>query len=77
MDETTRLKYSWQLIDGVSKYAACKPCIKQYLMGHVRTQLREIPSADWATAMLLPVERFIGAGKQEIWAESRKIIRRK
>jgi hypothetical protein len=77
MDETTRLKYSWQLIDGVSRFAASKPCIKQYLMGHVKTPFREVPSADWATAMLLPVERFIGASKQEIWAESRKIIRRK
>jgi hypothetical protein len=76
MDETTRLKYSWQTIDGLSRFAASKPCIKHYLTGHVKTQFREIPSADWATAMLLPVERFIGASKQEIWAESRKTIRK-
>lgn len=76
MDETTRLKYSWQLIDGISRYKAAQPCIKQYLGGHVRTQFRKIDSADWATAMLLPVERFIGANKQEVWAESRKIIRK-
>lgn len=76
MDETTRLKYSWQLIDGVSRFAAAKPCVKQYLMGHVRTQFRQIPSADWATAMLLPVERFVGGSKQEIWAESNRIIRK-
>ena len=76
MDETTRLKYSWQLIDGISRYKAAQPCIKQYLGGHVRTQFRKIDSGDWATAMLLPVERFIGANKQEVWAESRKIIRK-
>ena len=76
MDETTRLKYSWQLIDGISRYKAAQPCIKQYLGGHVKTQFRKVDSSDWATAMLLPVERFIGASKQEVWAESRKIIRK-
>ena len=75
-DETTRLKYSWALIDGMSKYAAAKPCVKQYLVGHVRTQFRQVESSNWATAMLLPVERFVGASKQEIWADSRKIIRK-
>ena len=76
MDETTRIKYSWALIDGVSKYAAAKPCVKQYLLGHVRSQFRQVYSKDWATAMLLPVERFVGASKQEIWADSRKIMRK-
>ena len=76
MDETTRLKYSWQLIDGVSRFKAAQPCIKQYLGGHVKTQFRKVNSADWATAMLLPVERFVGATKQQIWAESQKIIRK-
>jgi len=75
-DETTRIKYSWALIDGVSKYKAAQPCIKQYLSGHVRSQFRQVTSSDWATAMLLPVERFVGASKQEIWADSRKIIRK-
>jgi hypothetical protein len=75
LDETTKLKYSWQLIDGVSRFAPAQPCIKQYLIGHVKTQFRQIPSADWATAMLLPVEQFVGAGKQKVWRDSQKIIR--
>jgi hypothetical protein len=76
MDETTRLKYSWQVIDGVSRFAAAQPCVKQYLTGHVRTQFRQINADDWATAMLLPVERFVGASKQEIWSDSIKKMRR-
>jgi hypothetical protein len=76
MDETTRLKYSWATIDGVSKFDAAIPCVKQYLSGHVKTQFRKIDSADWATAMLLPVERFVGASKQEVWTESKRKMRR-
>lgn len=77
LDETTRLKYSWALIDGISRYRAAKPCIKQYLMPHVRSQFRKINADDWATAMLLPVERFVNASKQEVWADSRRIIRKR
>ncbi len=76
MDETTRLKYSWATIDGVSKFDAAIPCVKQYLTGHVKTQFRKVDSNDWATAMLLPVERFVGASKQEVWTESRRKMRR-
>jgi len=75
-DETTKLKYSWALIDGVSKYKAAHPCVKQYLNSHVRSQFRRVSSADWATAMLLPVERFVGASKQQVWSDSRKKIRK-
>lgn len=76
MDETTRLKYSWQVIDGMSRFRAARPCIKHYLTAHVKTQFRHIKSEDWATAMLLPVERFIGSTKQEVWEDSMKQMRR-
>jgi len=77
LDETTKIKYSWALIDGVARFAPAKACVKQYLSAHVRSQFRQISSEDWATAMLLPVERFVGASKQQVWADSRRIIRRK
>lgn len=75
-DETTRLKYSWALINGVSKYKAAAPCIKQYLSSHVRSQFKKVNSPDWATAMLLPVETFVGANKVQVWQESKKVINR-
>jgi len=70
MDETTRLNYSWRLINGVSKFRLAQPCVKQYLADHVRSSLRQVNSSDWATAMLLPVEQFTGAAKQSVWANS-------
>ena len=76
MDETTRLKYSWQVIDGVSRFKAAQPCVKRYLNSHIRSQFRQVVAEDWATAMLLPVERFIGANRQEVWADSTKAMRK-
>ena len=74
MDETTRLKYSWATIDGVAKFAPAKPCVKHYLIGHIRSPMRQIPANDWATAMMLPVERFSGATKESVWLDSKRKI---
>lgn len=70
MNETTRLKYSWGLIQGVSKFKWAEPCVKRYLYSHVKSRLRIIPAQDWTTAVLLPVEQFVGATKGRVWADS-------
>ena len=75
MNEATKLKYSWSTIDGISKFKAAQPCVKHYLVDHVRSPFKVIPSYDWATAMLLPVEKFVGANKLEVWADSKKRMR--
>jgi hypothetical protein len=74
MDHTTRLRYSWALIDNVSKFSLAKPCVKRYLTSHLRSPMVNVPSYDWTTAMMLPVERFSGASKERVWADSRKKI---
>lgn len=75
MDETTKIKYSWQLIDGVSRYKLAQPCIKQYLNQHVMSPFRRIESKDWATAMMLPVEQFAKATREQVWTDSRRIAK--
>lgn len=70
LNENTRLRYSWDLINGASRYPHVKSCVHKYLISHLQTPLKKIDSADWATAMMLPVERFVGASKQRVWSES-------
>lgn len=72
MDETTKIKYSWHMIDGLSRYKLAQPCVKHYLNDHVRSPFRRIEAKDWATAMMLPVERFQGATKEQVWTDSRR-----
>lgn len=71
----TKLKISWQILDGMSKFAPAAPCIKQYLNNHVRSQFIKIDPVDWPTAMMLPVEQFAGAGKNTVWRASRRAIK--
>ena len=70
MDETTKIKYSWNLISGVSRFSWAEPCIHQYLNTHIKSSLRLISPKDWTTAMLLPVEQFVGANKATVWRDS-------
>ena len=60
------------MIGGVAKFSKASFCIKSYLGDHVRSPFVEIPGQDWHTAMMLPVERFVGANKSAVWEESRK-----
>ena len=74
MDETTKLKYSWATIGGMTRFKAAEPCIHEYLIGHVKSSFKKIDANDWTTALLLPVELFVGANKNTAWSESRKRI---
>lgn len=69
-DENTRIRYSWDLISGVAKFKFAQSCIKHYLKDHIESQFIEIPPSDWHTAMMLPVETFVGANKKQVWKES-------
>lgn len=71
-DETTKIRYSWNLISGASKFKFAAPCVKHYLTSHVQSQFIEVPGSDWHTALMLPVERFVGSNKNKVWTESIK-----
>lgn len=72
-DDTTRIRYSWSLIQGASKFRFAQPCIKQYLNEHLDSAFLEVPGNDWHTAMMLPVERFVGANKNNVWGDSVRV----
>lgn len=71
LTERTRLKFSYDLIAGAARFNIAQPCIKRYLSSHVQSRYALIPADQWVTAMLLPVERFTGANKEQVWRDSR------
>lgn len=70
LDETTKLRYSWQMIKGISKHKLAEHCVKSYLTDHLVTQMKMISPTDWTTAMMLPVESFKKASASEVWKKS-------
>lgn len=74
INEKTRVKVSWQLLEGMTTIAPIKACVKHYLTSHVQSKFLNIRYPDWVTAALLPVERFVGAPKTTVWKISKETM---
>ena len=74
-DDTTKLRISYSILSAAAKYRFFKPCVKHYLNSHVKTRFLWVPSEQWETALFLPLERFVGATKQQVWRDSRRMVK--
>ena len=73
-DESTRLKLSYKILDKAAKFKEFRPCVKRYLTSQVQSKFMYVYPSEWDIALFLPTERFVGASKTSVWAESRKKI---
>jgi len=73
-DDTTKLKLSYDLLNGASRFKYFAPCLKHYLWDHVQGKFLNVETSNWDTALMLPTERFTGANKSKVWAESAKKV---
>ncbi len=73
MDETTRLRATYEILRDTPKYADFRPCLHQYRWDHVRSHFAIVPPTSWHLALGLPAyNTFIqgGLGKNpggDIW----------
>lgn len=65
-DETTKLRISYDILNGASRFKEFAPCVKRYLYPHLRSKIVEIPPSDWEIAIFLPTERFVGATSTKV-----------
>lgn len=75
-DESTKLKISYNILNAASKYKFFKPTVKHYLTSQVKSQLIYINPSEWDVALFLPTAKFVGANKQKVYADSRKIAQK-
>ena len=73
-DETTKLKINYQILSKASKFEPFKPCVKRYLTSQVQSKFMYVYPSEWDIALFLPTERFTGATKSQVWAQSKKKI---
>lgn len=73
-DDTTKLRLSYSLLNRVSRLRFFKPCVKHYLNTNVKSRFLWIPTEQWDTALFLPLERFVGASRQQVWRDSRRMV---
>lgn len=70
MNKTTKLRISYQILKGASKFKYFKPCIHKYLFSHVKSQFQYVKPENWDYAMMLPSERFQKKSKEYVWQDS-------
>ena len=73
-DPRSRAKVNWRLLNSASKFPGVSPCVKHYLMDHVRSKFYNIPNDQWMAAAMMPVEQFQGATKTTVFSDSRRMI---
>jgi hypothetical protein len=73
-DESTRLRISYDILSKASRFRYFKPCVKHYLTPQLRSKFLYIYPSEWDIALFLPLERFQGASKSTVFADSRRAI---
>lgn len=74
-NENKKLRLSYDVLRGASRFAAFRPCIKSYLKGHFRSRFLLIPYEEWDVALTLPLARFQKASQAAVWDDSRDIVK--
>lgn len=73
-DDRTKLKLSYNMLKGVSRYRWYKPTLKHYLTKHVRSRFSRVPAPEWEIAIFLQTAMFEKATKGKVYADSKRII---
>lgn len=81
-DARTRLRISYEILRDSVKFNAYLPCLKRYLVDHVRGRMLKIQPHEWLMAVYLPVANWRrtndarGITSREVWRDSMRKIKR-
>ena len=73
-NEQTKLRISYDILNGAAKFRLFKPTLKHYLNGQVKSKLVYINPSEWDIALFLPTARFVGASRKQVYSDSRAIL---
>lgn len=68
-----RSAISWGILKGSSRYPGVNAAVKHYLTAQMRSSFLEIPDDQWLAASQMPVERFVGASKETVFRNTRRM----
>ena len=74
LDESTKLRISYNILDSSSKYRWFKPCVKHYLTNHLQSTLIYVDPSEWNLALFVPSEQFRKDSKANVWQDSIKAV---
>jgi hypothetical protein len=75
LDDKSKFLVSWKLLQNAAKFPEVRPCIKQYILGRVKTRFLWVKPEDWFQAIFLPVQGWMNNNEQTVFKDSRRMIR--
>lgn len=75
--ERIRMKISYSILKDSKRLINYLPCVKRYLVDHIRGKMLKIQPHEWLIAYSLPIANFQKATEQKVWRDSRRIINEK
>jgi hypothetical protein len=73
MDENTKFRLKYDLLEGIRRLRFFKPCFKQYLYSQVQSKIVEVPVDKWELITMLPSQMFT-VNANTVYSDSRKTI---
>ena len=65
---------SYDILKSASKLKWAKPCLKRYLVSHIKGEALEVTPDHWDTVAMLPLARFQKQSITEVYKQSRKKV---
>lgn len=71
-DTEDTMRFNYNLMKRAAKSRLFKPCVKEYIFGHVVSdKFLLIPGEEWEEILFMPFHRFEKASAREVWNDSR------
>tara|TARA_R110000744_G_scaffold146578_2_gene259429 strand:- start:103 stop:693 length:591 start_codon:yes stop_codon:yes gene_type:complete len=72
INDKSKLKIRYDLLQSTKKFKEFEPCFKHYLNSQIKGRPVRVPMTEWEIAIFLPVEQFAKVKKETVWRYSRK-----
>jgi len=66
-DESTKLKISWKVLQGLSGSKYFEHSVKMYKLSEIKSSFIKIPPSSWELALFLPLARWQKGSKATAW----------
>jgi len=65
-----RLALSYNILNSAGRFELFKPCVKRYLISHLRSGVNPVDYEEWDAALMVPTARFQKASERKVWDDS-------
>jgi hypothetical protein len=72
--ETTRMQLTWKLLNNAARFPGVNVCVKRYLYNQIGTRIMKIYPRDWRKTIMLPIDTWEKASRNEVFLDSRSKI---